>query len=94
MRWIQVTENLALWEWWPWHPYHPRRHTQGEAARPDIKIKKALAHSGQALHGSDFFKINAHVFFVENEAKEIVLYNFYSGFCLHFLFWLAFILLG
>lgn len=44
-------------------------------------------HSGQALYyyatpRSDFFTINAYIFFMENEAKEIVFFNFYSGFLL------------
>lgn len=49
---------------------------------------RALHRVGKLRHWatpkSDFFKINVYIFFfffMENEAKEIVLYNFYSSFC-------------
>lgn len=46
-------------------------------------------HSGQALYHcatprSDFFKISAYIFFMENKAKEIAFFNFYSGFLFEF----------
>lgn len=44
---------------------------------------------------SDFFKINAYIFFMENEAKENVLStSTLVSCCLNLLFWFVFILFG
>lgn len=44
---------------------------------------------------SDFFKISAYIFFMENGAKEIVLStSTLVPCCLNFLFWFVFVLFG
>lgn len=61
-------------------PYHSRWHIERIDGIP------GCIHGGQALYPwatarSGVFKISIYIFFMENETKDFVWHNFYSGSC-------------
>lgn len=81
-------------------PYHSRWHIERTLSPTAGDGIPGRTHGGQALYPwaiarSGVFKISIYIFFMENETKDFVWHNFYSGSCyLDCLFWFVFILLG